>query len=614
MSELLQLAAKLNSVTVPVQGFEKSFVLFQIVSFNEEKGKTVTALIIRPENKIEDSGSILIVGYSQNDKKVIPLNSKQIIFVLEQLQKYPEEDLIKCKLNFEEINEAKSYLGKFNLFDYNEILILELTKNIGALYSKNAENEYIWNFELEFNGGLSIKPISFDFIGTQGSNDIIDFTFNTEHIGFDNLKFIHLLDDIKIYIDATGKGKNHEYTGVCTKVNLDSNKIKMVINPAGFYFMNKSRMKAFLSEKANPLNLFYFISRNSGLPKDNINIQGFDWEAKYVYTVIIPVINLKLSNDSIGIGNVTFYPFEFKNTETEKFTNILEEQNERIEGFCWAQIYVESNNPYDAYVEGKQQILRALDTMMHVVRSDSVLLNYSTEYTLASWDKDQLIPKPSVTTWVSIHNAITGELIITDIERLLMPTQLVIQDSLLQRIDNIEWYEKMLLDLSYKRNKNLEPLFNALKWVRKSWDSGDKDDEIIYAIIALEFVVAGEKTPLIIPQKYLQDVTKGALDSFTTAFKGEEEAKLEYTKKLSDKLSQSLTDAPLFAKLDNLINRLEIPIRKQDIKLLKKARQIRNDLVHGRESKMLTNEEVWKVNTTVNTIISHKLFSLRGES
>ncbi len=612
MSDLLQLAAKLTSVNVPVQGFKKSLVLFQIVAYNEKKGKTFTALVIRPESKDSDS-RVLIVGYSQNDIEIAALNSKQINFVLEQLERYDEEDLEKYSLSLQEINKAKSNFGTLNLSDNKEILCLKLTENIGVIYSENAKNEYIWDFELIFNEGLIIKPISFNFIGAQGSNDIIDCTFNAEHIGLKKLKYIHFLDDIKIYIDATGKGKTHEYTGVCTNVNLNNDKIKMILNPAGFYLMNKSRIKVFVSEKANPLNLIYFITRSSGLPKEKINIEDFNWKARYLYTIIIPIINLKLSNDSMGIGNVTFYSSELRNTETEKFINILEKQNEKFRAFCWAKIYIEGNNPYDVYVKGKQQILRALDTLMHVVRSDSALLNYSTEYKLTSWDKDQLIPKPDATTWVYIQNEITGELIITDIESLIMPNQLVIQDNLMQKIDNIDWYEKMLIDLSYKKIKRLEPLFNALKWTRKSWDSEDKDDKIIYAVIALEFVVAGEKAPSIIPQEYLQNVINGALNSFTTLFNGEDEIRSEYLRKLKNKLSQSLNNAPLFAKLDSLIERLDIPIRKQDIKLLKKARRIRNDLVHGRESKTLTNEEVWKVNTIINTIISHKLFSLRGD-
>lgn len=612
MSEILQLAAKLNMVSGPVEGFEKSLVLFQIVSYNKENSKLITALVIRPDKKSSDSSSILIVGYSPKNKKVTTLNSEQVLFVLEQLQKYSEEELVNCKLNLMEIKDAESNFSAFDACDNESIICLKLTQNINAFYSKKPKDECLWQFELEFNDELSIMPISFNFIGAQGSNDIINFTFNSEQIGFDKLKTIHLLDDIKIMID-TGKGKHHEYTGICTKVSLKNNNITMFLNAAGMYFMKKSRLKAFLAENVNPLNVFYFIARSSGLAKEKVNIEGFNWGAKNIYTVILPVNNLVLQSDSTGIGNVTFYSHITRDIDTQKFVKVLEKENEKLDEFCWAQIHVEGNNPYDAYVDAKLQISRSLDTMMHIVRSDSLFLNYSTECTLISWEKENLIPKPYVTTWIYIHNAISGELIITDTKHLMQPNHLLIKQNLVQRIDNIEWYEEMLLELSHKSNKKLEPLFNALKWVKKSWDSIDKDDEIIYMIIALEFVLAGEKAPPIIPEEYHQTVTKAVIESFAIAFSGEEMNKQEYMKRLSDKMSQSLTDAPLFAKLDILVSRLNIPLRKQDIKLLKKARQFRNDLVHGRKSNMLTYEEVWKVNTIVNTIISYKLFSLRGE-
>lgn len=610
MSEILQLAAKLNTVSAPIREFGKSYVLFQIVSYDKEYGKTITAIVIRAENK--DSSRILIVGYSQDNNEIITLNYEQIIIVLEQLQKYSEEDLTKCKLSLLEIKEAKFRFKKFDLLAHKGILCLELSENITAFYSENAESGNSWSFDLVFNDELSIKPNNFNFIGTQGSNDIIDLTFNAEQVGFDRLKTIHLLDDIKIMID-TGKGKHHEYTGLCTKVSLENGNIRMFLNAAGMYVMKNSRMKILSAEKVNPLNIFHFITRSSGFPQENVNIEGFNLDAKNIYTIIIPVNNLTLINDSVGIGNVTFYPYATKNTDMEKFISIMAKQNEKLDEFCWAQIHVESNNPYDAYTDAKLQILRSLDTLMHIVRSDSILQNYSTEYKLICWEKEYLIPKPCITTWVYIHNALTGELIITDIERLMLPDQLLIQENLILRIENIEWYEEMLLKISCKSNKNLEPLFNALKWVKKSWDSADNDDEILYAIIALEFVLAGEKAPPIIPREYHQIVIKAVLDAFMIAFKGEEDARQEYTQRLKDKMSQSLTDAPLFAKLDSLISRLEIPIREQDIILLKKARKIRNNLVHGRNTIELTHEELWKINTIVNTIISHKLFSLRGE-
>jgi hypothetical protein len=612
MSGLMQLPAISSRISIPFKGFENSVVLFNILSYDEISGNTFTAMVISPGNRKVVYEDILFVGYSQENENVTPLNTEEIICVLNQLQKYSEGELARFKLNLQEINRAKYNIKTLCLLANKDTFFLRLTKHISVLYNENVKNKNAWNFEIIFNENQSIRPFSLNYIGAQKSNDILDFTFNIENIGLEKFKLIHFLDEIKIYIDSMGKGKTLEYTGTCTKVHIDKNNIKMTLNPANFYIMEKSLIRFLSTEKANPINLLYFIARSSGLPRESIKIEGFNWEKKYIYTIQIPVINLIILKDSIGVGNVTFYPFESTDIETEKFVDILKKENERLEGFCWAQIYVEGNNPYDAYIEGQQQISRSLDTLMHVVRSDSTLINYSTEYTLADWDKDNMIPKPSVTSWLSIHSVITDELIITNVGHLILPSQLVIEEKLAYRIANIEWYEKLLMESWHNKTHNSEPLFNALKWVKKSWDSIDRDDKIINSVIALEFVVAGERATSIIPREYYHCVKNAALDSFTANFNGEEKDKQEYSKKLSDKMAQILSDAPLFIKLDNLIKRLEIPIREQDLNLLKEARQIRNDLVHGRESKTLTNEEIWKLNNIINTIVAHKMFSLKS--
>lgn len=611
MTELLQLAIKSNRVSIPVEGYERSIILFQIVVLSEDDGM-LTALILTKDTKEKDRKDILIAGYSALSEKITTLNNKQIIQVLDELKKYSVEDLSKTGLSIEDIEKAKVNLINFNMTDTKEPICLFLSEHISAFYNKTAQDYKVWDIDIFFNDKLLIKPESFSFISTYGSNDVLSFTFNFNKIDLSELRSLHLLDDIKIFIDA-GMGRHQEYSAVCSKINIINDKVIVNLEPAGLYIMKKSKIKTLFIEKADVKNIFYFIARSSGLPKENIMIEGFKNEIKNIYTIIIPIQNIDLKNDSVGIGNVTFYPFSLIDEDIEKFIDNIRNGNEKIDRLCWAKIHIEENNPYDAYVLAKQQIMRSLDLLMHVVRSDSILINYSTEHTLINWDKDYLIPKPQVTTWVYIQNAFTGETIITDIERLMMPNQLVIKEDLIKKLDNIEWYEEMLLELSFNKNKSIEPLFNALKWSKKSWDSEDNDDEILYSIIALEFVVSGEKADPIIPKEYHDKLIKDSIDAFSKDFYGEEINKKQYEEKLKEKFAQALTDAPLFVKLDNLIERLSIPIREQDIQLLKKARRIRNDLVHGRESSVLTKDEIWKVNSIVNLIIAHKLFSLKGE-
>lgn len=50
----------------------------------------------------------------------------------------------------------------------------------------------------------------------------------------------------------------------------------------------------------------------------------------------------------------------------------------------------------------------------------------------------------------------------------------------------------LLLKANGTNDKELTPLFNSLKWIRRAWDAEDFDDKVIYSIIALEFIVSKE--------------------------------------------------------------------------------------------------------------------------
>lgn len=66
-------------------------------------------------------------------------------------------------------------------------------------------------------------------------------------------------------------------------------------------------------------------------------------------------------------------------------------------------------------------------------------------------------------------------------------------------------------------------------------------------------------------------------------------------------------------KLKGLIARLNIHVSEKDIELIKKAREKRNDIVHGRRSQKMLFEEVWKLCEIVSLLTFTKLKALEDK-
>ena len=70
-------------------------------------------------------------------------------------------------------------------------------------------------------------------------------------------------------------------------------------------------------------------------------------------------------------------------------------------------------------------------------------------------------------------------------------------------INNIEsdWIEKCYIKCTQEKNKKIESLFNAIRWINKVGNSTNKGDNIIYCVMALEFCLYKEKGNTIVEDK-----------------------------------------------------------------------------------------------------------------
>ncbi|WAH38119.1 HEPN domain-containing protein [Alicyclobacillus dauci] len=605
-------ASKQTGISLPFPGFERSVVVCQLVNHTEKMTQQMFVIAPCSEKRVPIPNSkVLLLGSKINKQELVSLNLEQTAWALSKLIEISNSGKEEIGWSTrEELEEAQRTLSEIQRQSLPvQDVLAKLHPKLGALINSSTQIVESWDFQFKISG-VCLRPVTVQFVGLPGSNDKMEAIFRID-ISVAELKQIRLLDDVSLHIDC-GDGPAPAYKGVCTKLDITDQYFTLRIESHA-YEMRNSVIPHLSTSALNPFDLVHFISRSGGLDDEHIKIPDFKKETK-TYTLTVPIEHLQVL-DPLGIGNVMFMPAGYDLHEILRIGEVSKDTIPVFSENSLAVVHIEATSAFDAYVSGKNQIEQCLDVLLHLIRSDVALEAFATTENLQSWERSALTPKPRITTWMYLEEAVSGQRILTDTSRVAQPDTLTLTPDKESLLESVEWYESLLLELIEKGSKPLKPLFNALKWLRRSWDADDTDDKIIFAIIALEFVANGETAPPVIPPEYKTPVLESAVAAFKTVFVGESDQQEQLAKKLRDKLSNSLSDAPLRAQIQGLIQRLEIPISDSDVELVFKARALRNKLVHGPvlSGKSLVSNESQKLVNAVGILVAHKLYAIYKE-
>ncbi|WP_182813571.1 HEPN domain-containing protein [Bacillus sp. ME78] len=597
MSKFFKEAATKAPVSLPVDYFRNAYVYQQIFQYKPEQ--FLSALLFE-SNEIKQP-YFLLTGYLFIEKQIVSLTIEQAVMslkiLIEKINNY--EDIKIEKL---EIEQAIQKLLEFDVskLDREDDLIVKLTNGLVVILSTENNLSSKYEMQIQVCKDNTLNPAIFNFVGSQSADDYGEIYI--QDIDSLNLKSLHLLNEIFIDIDiCQGNGMQRQYICMPIKVETVNRNTAKIIFTSSSYHLKNSRMPFTVTKASNPFNVFDFVGRHSGF---DVHIEGFE-KQKHSYTVYILIQNLKIETDLCGIGNVAFYEIDSIEDDIEEMRNIL---REKFQGDSIAKVTIEAETSYDAYNLATNQIECALNALNHIIKQDSLYRLYSVEESLTEWNRDLLVPKPTLTTIVHIINNVTGELMTVDTNHVIEPTKLSLDENIMQKIEQLNWYEDIITRVMDKEtDKEIESIFNSLKWLKRSWDANNIEDQIIFSNITIEFLLSDEKVPPLIKKSLRKCIVEAAIDVFKLNFDGSNEEQERLSFDLKNKFSTSLTNAPLFVKLENLIQRLQIPITDEDMKLLKKVRDARNALVHGRGMPPLEKNELWKVNSIIGMLIAFKL-------
>ncbi|WP_285767524.1 HEPN domain-containing protein [Peribacillus sp. SI8-4] len=596
MTELFTAAAKHIPINLPFEPFKNSVVCYEIIMYQDEE--MIKAFLLK--SKKSEVPAYLLIGVSTITGDLFGINKYTAIQVLNQilnrLTTYKNQNE---KISVDDINVAIKLLEQIS----DEILengdnLIKLGNHFYGLIDINEDEKTSLKMQIQVSEEDFITPLRFNFVGYSGSDDYGEIVL--KDVFEMNLKTFHLINEIPIYVDY-GEGMQKYYLALIISVRKENNSTVTLNFNTNVYNLKKSTLGLLISENTDPRYLIDFMVRSNGWKAD---IEGIE-EHIQPYIVLIPVHNILVETESIGIGNVELLASDSDNYD---IALMKEKLKDKFGHYTLAKVNVDSQSPYAAYSQAKKQIEDALNAINHIVKQDSLFELYSTQDYITEWKRDVFVPKPKVGSLVYVRNLVTNGLVVSDMEKIVEPNILTLDESFNEKIENLDWYEDLIAaNMDNDVSEEMKNLLNALKWLKRSWDSTNLEDQIIFSNISIEFLLSDEKVSPLVNKGIRKKVVAAALNEFNSVFDGSKEEKDKLSEDIKGKFSSSLTNAPLFAKLRNLIATLEIPITKTDENSLNLIRKKRNDLVHGRATENIEMMDVWKSNTIIGMIIAYKM-------
>lgn len=366
--------------------------------------------------------------------------------------------------------------------------------------------------------------------------------------------------------------------------------------------LERRRMAQMHVEGISVFELTDFIVASAGFA-NSVNFPASYVENPNWYTVVIPIIGLKIEAE-IGIGNV-----QFCSSENDEIKRIIPFDERFLLFHSFAVVHVNNSKIYAAAMQAKKQIEQGLDLLINMIKDDSLYSMHSIGNVLLERSNTRFEKKVFLSSFVYIESPLTSGKMSCDLSDPDSTPDLVADCSVLKYKKELEKAELLLLRANGASDKDVSPLFDSLKWVRRAWDADDSDDKIIYSIIALEFIVSKEpNTPFM--EKALRKKCKGEIRRIIAAAKLSGLNPIDYTKSVCDKFDRVYTETPFMQKLRNLIDRLSIPLTDKEMELIESARRQRNHIVHGDSESKLPTDDVYRLCECISRITFYKIQSL----
>ncbi len=537
--------------------------------------------------KLGTDNEVLLVGWDKLKQQVFPINISNVSKCIKDLKMIAalsdEEEIVDFDIEME--------YEKFKGTSF-----LKLIDNISVLATADEALLESTNIEIEFYDSLKYTPTSFICESFDGLK--IKFLFEFGNVFNDELQNWGILSPLKIYINDKSIGEHY----VQRSCALNNERVLFLCQSKISELLNATSLASTLSiENMDIYTLSDFLVSTAGL-LNSVNYPDDYPAGQYWFTTIIPITGV-IYDQEFGIGNVLFLT-----KESDTVSNICEFNDNFNNYDHFALVHVNEEKMYNAFKISKKQIEQSIDLLVNVLKDDSLYSTHGMGMYFLPKNINIFDTKVNVTNFFYIENTYTNSRLSGNIEEVRNHPLIQIDKNFIECLKELNKMELLLIKANGTNDEEITPLFNALKWVRKAWNSENSEDKIIYAIIALEFIVSKEKNEQMLnkpTRKKCKNAIKEILKELSIP--KEEFEKLE--KNVCEKFDRTYTETPFMLKLRNLVNRLNIPIHETEFELIDKARKHRNGIIHGGNDSIKMND-IYKLCEVISKIAFYKINSL----
>lgn len=525
----------------------------------------------------ELDGNYIIIGFDFKYKKIRGVPYKDLEKVLYLLKKNLNFQ-IQYKLNIiQEMWKIKN--------DFLQIDNLKILKDKTNWLIKMESKVYIENQELDFKSiNLIFDSMSLKYGGV-----------NLQRFTKEKFKDLRLFNDLNIEIKIDED--EHKLSGTIFETMEDDGNYKMIIK-ALIHELSYYNVGFHKSSNLNPISYFSSILKNN---TNGIELNT-DINVYSPYLVLIPFHNININDIKIRIENITFYDADYLLSKNQYISDFID-GNMSQKPSVFAQIFVDGESTFEAFTKARNRIEAVMNMINIIIKSDKIYSMYNISTKINQWHRSFILQNPLIGNYYFAENIISNEKVAESIDLDELNISINLENSI-NKEDNL--YQN-LENLLYKYNNEddvlNESIFNAIKWLNRSWKSNSIEDKIIYTNIALEFITNDVKVENYIAKEFVDTFKKEVkpllnnLDVFPE----------EESKKIKEKAFSSLNSTPLKAKVIKLICDLNINFSESYMKNLWDVRKYRNDIVHGRSIKKFDNQKIVRSNLILGEVILYKL-------
>lgn len=543
-----------------------------------------------------------ILGYDVLKNKVTFLSLHQIELLLYKIGNEQDSELHFNKgVDFDGIQEVVKY-NRDTLKDKG-IIGVDGTK---IFYDVNAEmlsvslmmvinqNEYI----IDEMAGALFEDFS------------CNFTIHEDQLD-ENIKKASLQNDIDLMINLDGV--DYREKGIIFKIDKRKGQYTLKLMSYPMYMLGHMVINNLVFQNIrNPFVIIKYMLESVDIDINGVMVPN-ELKSERTFLVAMAINNLKLLKGACSVGDVRIGE-EIK--VSSEFEKLLEKGGSNEHVIIWTD--QRATNHYEAYSLAKEKLMRVVDLVAFFAKNDCMAEYFGIGEMCEHWEASRLFPEIGLMNIAYIEDCMDRQAICVSGNERIEPHVRELDELDLNNMES-DWIEKCYIKCTQERNKKIESLFNAIRWINKVGNSINKGDKIIYCVMALEFCLYKEKGNTIVEDKLNehgiveQSLKKILTQNIYVKIKSEGlenvDAQLleKFEKDMNNYMATKLKEASFNSKLQRMVVRLNVPITKDEMELIALFRRKRNSMIHGKGMDEIKEISIKKMIGIVSKIVTYKL-------